>query len=85
MRGIVTFVVTVFAVLLGLYVGVAMVEPFVDIVQEDNAAQSVGAGDMIDNLETALFQAMPLILIGGLGLGWSVLWYLRRERGRFRS
>lgn len=77
-RAVIVLIISVFVVLLGLMVGIAAIEPVAEEVKSFDSVDSQDSST-IDDVQTAVFEYMPLIVIGGLSL-WALRWYLRRER-----
>lgn len=80
-RAVVVLIISVFIVLLGLMVGIAAIEPVADAVTQFDSIDNgpLEGTSVIDDVQTTVFEYMPLIVIAGLTL-WAFRWYLRRER-----
>jgi hypothetical protein len=80
MRSVIVVLFTIFLVLIGLLVGVSLLEPLASSVNEfDSVNEEFDGSGIIDNVLDAVLVYMPLIVIGGILL-WAVRWVLRRER-----
>lgn len=78
MRGVVVFFITLFAVVTMMLVGPPLLEGVGEEVKGYDAVDQQGV-DTINDLYTAVFVWIPMILVAGFGV-WGVAWYIRRNR-----
>jgi hypothetical protein len=78
-RAAVTFLFVMFTVIIGLMIGIPMMEGVGEEVKTyDSVDESFDGSGMIDRLYQSVFVLVPLTLVGGFGL-YAVMYYYRRE------
>ena len=80
-RGVIVVFFTIFVVMLGLFVGIGMLEPLRDQVEKFDSIDEgeLSGSEVNDDVFAVVFEYMPLIVIGGILL-WAFRWYMRQER-----
>lgn len=85
MRGVVVVIMTIFVVMLALFVSVATIEPLGEHVKGyDSIDEGALEGtSVVNSVYDGVFKWLPLITIGGMFV-WGLRWYIRKERRRGR-
>lgn len=78
MRGVVTFFMVTFVVVVMMLVGPPVLEGVGEEVKDHPTVDQQGQ-DTIDDLYTAVFVWIPMVLVFGFGT-WGIAWYIRRNR-----
>lgn len=81
MRGIVVAIVIVFVMTAYMLVAPAAIEAPADHVTDQSEInnQHYNGEDIIDDIKTAVFIRVPLLMLFGFGVVFPVGWYLKRE------
>lgn len=78
MRGLVVFFVALFAAVVLVLIAPPALEGVGEEVKTYDSVDQQGQ-DTINDLYTAVFRWIPMILVFGFGV-WGVAWYIRRNR-----
>lgn len=74
----IVFFFTISLLIITMVFAPAMIEGVGEEVKTFDTVDTQGQ-DTIDDIYTAVFVRIPLVLIFGMGL-WGVVWYIRRQR-----